>query len=173
MIETQRLIIKSWQEDQVQDFLELTQDDGLNLHLITHYRQPDAEAALKWIRSARQVNQETRLGKWAVWEKDSSTLIGLGGLTPWQFDGEKMVDITYRFREAAWGKGYGMELAKALCQYAFDEINLPEITATITPDNIGSKKILEKLGMNFDRRILLLNVETDMFRLEKENFPRA
>ncbi|MEK2645031.1 GNAT family N-acetyltransferase [Bdellovibrio sp. BCCA] len=170
MIETERLEIKPWLESQTQDFFNLTQDNGFNLHLITIYRQTDHASALNWIRTSIQLYNETRLGKWGVWEKSTGSLIGIGGLTPWQYNNENLVDITYRLRETAWGKGYGLEIAKALCDHAFQKLNLSEITATVTPDNAASKKILEKLGMKFDRRILLLDVETDLFRLKKADF---
>lgn len=165
LIETERLEVKPWVESQAVEFFELTRDDGFNLHPITVYRQPDLESAIRWIRSQNQLFAETRLGKWAVWEKASGAVIGIGGLTPWPLDGEKLVDITYRLRESAWGKGYGMELARALCGYAFGELGLAGITATITPGNFASKKILEKLGMRFDRKIQLLGGETDLYRL--------
>jgi RimJ/RimL family protein N-acetyltransferase len=78
---------------------------------------------------------------------------------------EQLVDITYRLKESAWGKGYGLELATALRDYGFETLNLPQITATITPDNVPSKKIAEKLGLRFDRQIILHGVLTDLFRM--------
>ena len=165
MISTNRLEIKTWLTEQAADFFELTQDDGFNLYPITVYRQLDVDAARRWIAAAIEQHHRTRMGKWAVWEKSTGVLIGLGGLTPWQYEGEELVDITYRLRTSAWGKGYGTELAGALRDYAFGELGLPEITATVTPDNQASKKVLERLGMTFDRRMTLLGVETDLFRL--------
>jgi len=47
------------------------------------------------------------------------------------------------------------------------ELGLDQITATITPDNLPSKKIAEKLGMKFDRHILLLGVPTELYRLHR------
>lgn len=169
VINTSRLKIAPWTEAQAAAFFELSNDDGFNSYPITKYRQPDLSSARSWINGAAALYQKTRLGKLAIWEIATDTLVGMGGLTPWSLEGEELVDLTYRFKRSAWGQGYGTEAATALVKYAFDELHLPMITATITPDNIPSKKVAEKLGMKFDKRILLLGVETDLYRLRDES----
>ena len=157
MFTSSRLIIREWKEEDAGAFFELTQDAGLNLYPINIYRQTSQKTALNWIRKAK--------GKFAVIEMKSGELIGMGGLTQWFWEEEELFDITYRLRESAWGKGYGWELAEALTKHGLHTLRLPQITATITPDNILSKKIAEKLGFIFDKRILLNNVPTDLYRL--------
>jgi ribosomal-protein-alanine N-acetyltransferase len=159
MFTSVRLLIRAWKESDAEAFYELTQDEGFNLHPINVYRQKNVDTAREWIRKVK--------GKLAVFEKESGKLIGMGGLTPWTWEGEELFDITYRLRESAWGKGYGWELAEALVHHGFRELGLEQITATITPDNLPSKKIAEKLGMKFDRHILLLGVPTDLYRLRR------
>ena len=160
MISTSRLEIKPFTDADAQSFFDLASDDGFNAYSIKIYRQQNLETARQWIID----NQNS---KWAVWEKSSGILLGVGGLTPWELEGEKLVDITYRLRSLAQGKGYGLELAKALVEYGFNKLNLKEITATITPDNIPSIKLAEKLGMKFDQTIILFGVTTDVYRLIK------
>jgi ribosomal-protein-alanine N-acetyltransferase len=159
MFTSERLLIRAWEESDAKAFYELTQDEGFNLYPINVYRQKSIDTAREWIRKVK--------GKLAVFEKESGKLIGMGGLTPWTWEGEELIDITYRLRESAWGKGYGWELAEALVHHGFRELGLDQITATITPDNLPSKKIAEKLGMKFDRHIVLLGVPTDLYRLRR------
>lgn len=139
------------------DFYELSKDDGFTLFTITDYRQTSVESARQWILKTK--------GKYAVIEKETGKLLGMGGLTPWKWKDEDLIDITYRLRTSAQGKGFGMELARALVEYGFNVLKLSQITATITPDNIPSKKMAEKLGMKFDQRIELFGVPTDLYRL--------
>jgi|JI7StandDraft_1071085.scaffolds.fasta_scaffold30685_2 ribosomal-protein-alanine N-acetyltransferase len=157
MLTTQRLLIRPWEIDDAEAFLSLTRDAGFMAFLITDYRQKNIHSAEAWIR--------TQKGKYAVLDQEFGEVIGMGGLTPWILEEEPLVDITYRLKESAWGKGYGWELAKALRDYGFDTQNLSQITATITPDNIPSKKIADKLGLRFDRQIILHGIVTDLFRL--------
>lgn len=153
--------IRSWKVEDAAAFYELSNDDGFTLFPITNYRQESIESACEWIK--------THPEKYGVWIKETSELIGMGGLTPWQCEGEELIDITYRLRTSAMGKGYGWELAKALAEHGFHKLGLLQITATITPDNYPSKKIAEKLGMKFDKRIELLGVPTDLYRLRQFN----
>ncbi len=169
MIITERLIIQPWSEGKASDFFELSRDEGFTLFPITIYRQESVETAREWIRAALELNRTTTLGKWAVMEKKSSALIGLCGLTPWDFREEKLVDITYRLRQSAWGKGFGLEVARALVDFGFNKQNLDQITATITPDNTASKNVAKKLGMIFDQSFILKEVPTDLYRLYKTN----
>jgi RimJ/RimL family protein N-acetyltransferase len=155
MITTARLSIRPFTEIDAPAFFDLARDEGFRQFPITDYRQRDVAAAQEWIR--------THTTKWGVWH--SSQLIGLGGLTPWDCDGEALVDMTYRLRESAWGQGFGLELARALVRHGFEELRLAQITATITPDNVASQRIAAKLGMVFDRRIILKGVPTEFYRL--------
>lgn len=166
LIETKQLLIDFWEEEMVEDFFDLTEDHGFTLFPITVYKQKNLESALEWIRQMRDLNLSTSLGKYAVRDKEKKGLIGMGGLTPWSYDGEELIDITYRLRESAWGKGLGLELASRLCHFGLKELHLSQLSATITPDNIASKKIAEKIGLKLDKRILLLGVETELYRLE-------
>ena len=161
MVTTQRLIIRPFHAEDAEAFFELTQDAGFNAFPITIYRQKNLEEALSWINMNALHGS---LGKYAVIEKVSKSLIGMGGLTPWEWEGEKLVDITYRIRESHWGKGLGRELAQALMNYGLKDLYLNNITATITPDNGPSVKIATELGLKFDQTITLLGVTTDLYR---------
>lgn len=157
MIDTERLNIRLFEEKDAQDFYELTLDDGFNLFPITIYRQESPASALAWIKK--------NTCKYGVFEKASGKLIGMGGLTPWQHREENLTDVTWRLKQIAWGKGFGMELAKGLLNYGLNTLKLNNLTATITPDNEASKKIAEKLGMTFSEHITLKDVPTDLYRL--------
>lgn len=157
MIKTSRLLIKPWTAEDAAAFYELSLDAGFTLFPINVYLQTSVESAREWIKASA--------GKYAVWEIESGKLIGMGGLTPWSHNEEKLIDITYRLRESAWNKGYGLELASGLVDYGFNILKLPEITATITPDNKASKAIAAKLGFKFDKPIILKSVPTDLYRL--------
>jgi ribosomal-protein-alanine N-acetyltransferase len=170
MWRTPRLSIRPFLASEAASFLALTQDEGFRSHPITDYRQSGVQSAQAWLTNALQLNAETGLGKWAVCDSVGDALIGMGGLTPWTFEGEQMVDVTYRLRTSAWGRGLGSELAAGLLRGGFHERRLTEITATITPDNVASSKIAARLGMRYDRRITLLGVATELYRLSAADF---
>jgi ribosomal-protein-alanine N-acetyltransferase len=58
--------------------------------------------------------------------------------------------IGYSLNKAYWKNGYGTETAKALIEFGFAKLRLHRIYATCDPANVGSKRILEKIGMKYE-----------------------
>lgn len=56
-------------------------------------------------------------------------------------------DIAYFLNSNYWGRGYATEAAHALLQYGFKELGLERIIALCEPENIASRRVMEKLGM--------------------------
>lgn len=160
MFETQRLIVKAWTDEDAESFLNLSRDRGLTDNTITLYEQKTLEDAKDWIKKNPT--------KWAVWEKASHSIIGLGGITPIAFENEILPDVTYRIRESHWGKGLGPELARGIVDYAFQVQKRAELTITITPENLSSAKIGLGLGFTFEKEIMLYGVKTHLYRLVPE-----
>ena len=59
------------------------------------------------------------------------------------------IDLGYRFKKEAWGKGYATEAAYASIKYGFEKLQLKCITGRAEIKNIGSWKVLEKCGMTY------------------------
>lgn len=62
-------------------------------------------------------------------------------------EGSKEGWIGYGFKQEFWGKGYGLEVAKAIVAFGFEDLRLHRIYATCHVDNLRSENILKKLGM--------------------------
>jgi ribosomal-protein-alanine N-acetyltransferase len=95
------------------------------------------------------------LGFWAVEERENNTFVGSICLRPaldfpladeLQYTHDEY-ELGYRLRTAIWGKGYATELSRALIDRAFTELQLPNIVAATSIENIASWKVMEKVGM--------------------------
>lgn len=86
-------------------------------------------------------------GFYKVELKSDGTTIGTCGIVkrPTLDD----VDIGFGFLDRFTGKGYAYEAAKATLNYAIDTLNIPRIIAITDPNNIRSKKLLEKIGLKY------------------------
>ena len=86
-------------------------------------------------------------GRWAVIEKTTNEFLGWCGLkyTP-ELD---EYDIGFRFFKKYWNQGYATESAKACLNLGFDKYSLTEIVGRAMTENIGSIKVLEKIGMSY------------------------
>lgn len=58
-----------------------------------------------------------------------------------------IASIWYKLHPSFWGKGYATEAAKAILKFGFEEVGLHRIEAGCAVDNIGSVRVLEKIGM--------------------------
>jgi RimJ/RimL family protein N-acetyltransferase len=58
--------------------------------------------------------------------------------------------LDFAYAAKSWGKGYATEAARALIGFGFDTLRLRKTTATCSPDNIGSARVLTKLGMRME-----------------------
>lgn len=96
---------------------------------------------------------ESRLPHWSpgaehwlclvVREHDSQHPLGVTGFIPRE---PAIAEVGYLFAAAAQGKGYGTESLRRVCEYAFTDIGLHRLTATVTAGNLASRRLLEKVG---------------------------
>lgn len=92
-------------------------------------------------------------GLWLVELKGSETPIGMCGLL--QRDTLSDVDIGFAFLPSYRSRGYALESAAAVMDYGRKVLGLKRIVAIANEDNAGSIRVLEKIGMSFDRMIRL------------------
>lgn len=106
----------------------------------------DEEARVTYKKYIDYRAQIPEMGAWAVFL--NKEFIGLAVIVHIEAKPEnEKVEFGYRLARAAWGKGYATEIAKALVQYAFEDLKLTEIYGTTDPDNVVSQKVLLKAGL--------------------------
>ncbi|MGL5058941.1 MAG: GNAT family N-acetyltransferase [Microcoleus sp.] len=86
-------------------------------------------------------------GLWAILDRETNRLIGDGGL---RFLGNTPdVEVGYLLAKAYWGKGLATEIAAASIKYGFEVLHLDKIVAVADPENIASRRVMEKVGMKY------------------------
>ena len=116
---------------------------------------PNTEEETKdFIRRATASHREKprRNHQFAVIRKEEDKLIGSCGLNVSNPD-HKEAWIGYCFNRHYWKKGYATEAARRLLMFGFDELQLHRICATCDPQNKGSVRVLEKVGMRREGRL--------------------
>lgn len=109
--------------------------------------------------------QRFGFGLYLVLLKDGIRPIGMCGLL--KRDTLPDVDIGYAFRPEFWSKGYAFESAAAVLAHGRDAFGLQRIVAITSPDNAGSKALLEKLGLRYEETLnLSADRDTDLFAIE-------
>ncbi len=105
------------------------------------------EKLISFIRS--EIEEENKV--WAVVMAENKELIGLAGFVNNNKDGMAN-ELAYMFRESAWGKGFGAEIAEGLVNHGFQVLGFEEIRADVSIKNIGSVKILDKF-LNREKQV--------------------
>lgn len=98
-------------------------------------------------------NVEQGWGLWQVNITESDTFIGWVLIRPMDFFTESPnfsdIEIGWRFKYSSWGKGYASEAATALVNVIAAQPDVKAISATALKENLGSIRVMQKLGMKF------------------------
>jgi RimJ/RimL family protein N-acetyltransferase len=92
--------------------------------------------------------------------RDAQTPIGICGLV--KRDGLDDVDVGYAFLPQYWSKGYASEAASAVLDYARNTLGIRRVLGITTPDNASSIRVLERVGLKFERMVKLPGEKTEL-----------
>lgn len=107
----------------------------------------DAEAAMT--AGALKLYKDYGYGPYGVVLKGVDTPIGICGL--FRREGLDEPDIGFAILPGHCGKGYAYEASRAVLDYARDKLEIPNLTAIVSPDNEASVGLIRKLGLRFER----------------------
>lgn len=99
-------------------------------------------------RLEKEIHNETTYGVqyWPIFSLSTNELIGCCGLRPYR---KNEYEIGFHLRPQFWGKGYAMEAATAVIDYAFSDLKAESLFAGHNPNNVASSKVLRKLGFQY------------------------
>jgi [ribosomal protein S5]-alanine N-acetyltransferase len=143
-LETDRLLLRSLQPQDVAQMIVLVTDPSVTRFL---GGPRDAEQVRTTLQNELVIPPRGRLGQWPVLLKATGTFVGGCGLISKEIEGVTEVELVYAFVASAWGKGYATEIGLALLGFATEELRLTRVVALIDPENLPSKRVAEKLGM--------------------------
>jgi RimJ/RimL family protein N-acetyltransferase len=153
IIETKRLILRSWTQDDAPAFFLINQDPKVLKFLPGPLNQKQVVA---FILFAQQQQAERGYSFFAAELKATGQLIGFIGLNYTDAQGEfgapfsPAVEIGWRLGSPHWEKGYATEGAGACLDYGLNEVGLKEIVSFTVPANRRSIRVMEKIGMERD-----------------------
>jgi [ribosomal protein S5]-alanine N-acetyltransferase len=164
-IETPRLILREFVRSDLQALASIFVDPlAMKFSTMGVYSTAQTEKAIdRFINSYKQFG----FGFWAITLKERDLLIGYCGLAIDRIDNRDEPEIGYRLDSKFWGKGFATEAASASIHYGFDSIELPYILGAAQRQNVASIRVLEKLGMTFDRKTIFREVPMDVYKIVK------
>ena len=149
LLETKRLILREWKDEDIPLFVAMNQDQRV-MEFFPALRTPqESKDGVEW---HRRHFKEHGFCCYAAELKATGEFIGFVGLStpPYQTHFTPCVEIGWRLAHAFWGKGYATEAAKAALKSGFEKHNLKEIVSFTSVLNQSSMRVMEKIGLKRD-----------------------
>jgi len=148
LIETERLLLREITLDDKEELFKLHSDPEVQKYTGEPLVE-SIEEMEKAIKARISDYEKYGFGRWATILKNEMQFVGWAGLAylP-EFD---EIDLGYRFLPEYWGKGIATEASHAILAYGFDQLKLRKIIAIAMKENKASFKVMEKVGMEFDK----------------------
>ena len=104
-------------------------------------------------------------GPWAVIEQSSGRLVGHAGLRLLREMNDE-TEILYMLDDTVWGRGYATQASIAARDLAFGPLALPRLIGMALPDNAASIRVLEKVGLRFERVVRFADLDVVYYGLD-------
>lgn len=143
-LSTQRLRLRPWHLDDVEFFVAMDMDPDVGRYLYPHGPPVEAERRAEMQQRISQ-GQPDQGCIWTVEWAESGKRLGRCGVHPLR--DSDLIEIGYRYITAAWGNGVATEAAERVLDYGFRDFNFDPIVGVTHPDNAGSQRVLQKIGL--------------------------
>lgn len=153
ILETERLVLRRLTEGDADFILRLLNEPSW-IRFIGDRGVRTLEGAREYIARGPAASYERHgFGLYLVGLKGGGAPAGICGLI--KRDALEDADIGFAFLPEFWGRGYAYEAAAATLGHAQRDLGLKRVAAVVAPDNESSIRLLEKLGLSFERMITL------------------
>jgi [ribosomal protein S5]-alanine N-acetyltransferase len=160
ILETERLILRHLATDDAEFMFELLNDPSFIQNIGDRHIQTIDDACRYIVNGPIASYAKNGFGLWLVVLKETNESMGMCGLI--RRDTLEDVDIGYALLPRFWSNGYASEAARAAKAYAKDVVGLKRLVAIVDPTNEGSIRVLEKLGLHYEKMVRLSADDIDL-----------
>jgi len=139
---TERLILRDWSKSDLEEYALIVSDPEVMKHIGSGLPRPLSYAE-EFIDNALRHQESRGWMRFAVEHSKTGRLMGFCGLE----DKNGRLDFGWRYARDFWGAGYGYEAAAAALWVSQNTFKLKKITSQSYAENVGSIRIIEKMGM--------------------------
>jgi RimJ/RimL family protein N-acetyltransferase len=145
-LRTRRLLLRRWLPEDRPAFAAMNADPRVMEFLPKALSREESDATADRIEAHFA---ERGFGLWAVEVPGVAPFIGFVGLATPRFTAPftPCIEIGWRLAAEHWGRGYATEGARAAIEFGLGPAGLDEILSFTVPDNVRSRRVMEKIGM--------------------------
>ncbi len=149
--QTDRLRLEPIGSHHAEDLFRLHIDEKIAQWFDGPWTREHARARARSFESSWEVDG---ISKWMAYDLRTGDLVGRGGLSRWDFEGHRHLELGWALRGDWHGKGYATEMGRAGLDVAFQELGAELVYAFTEPENEPSRAVMDRLGMSFVRDIV-------------------
>jgi RimJ/RimL family protein N-acetyltransferase len=166
-IRTPRLLLHRPTLDDLDDLIRMNSDPRV-MATLGGVRTPEVTRGY----FDRQVAhwEEHGFGWWIVRQPGTGEFIGRGGIRWVPIDGSDQVEVGYGLMSEFWGKGLATELARESLRIGYTILNLPEIVSFTLPTNLASRRVMEKIGLHYEKDTIYADLPHVLYRQTAEQW---
>ena len=149
MLNTDRLLLRRWKTSDRAPFAEMNADPRVMEYFPGTLTRQESDAFVDRIEAHFENHG---FGLFAAELKADSSFIGFIGLHVASFQAHftPAVEIGWRIAQPYWNQGLAYEGSREVIRFAFDRLRLDGLVSFTVPENLASRRLMEKLGMTHD-----------------------
>lgn len=167
ILESNRLRFATWVNEDWEEFRKLTADPLVVRYITTGEPWPD-ERVQEFVARQCENWEKYRICLWKLLPKDSDSLMGICGLQ--HLPGGPDVEIGWWLAPSHWGQGLATEAARQALAYGFEVRNIERIVAIAQAANRDSLRVMDRIGMHFEREAIHKGIRVVLYAIEREQF---
>lgn len=163
-VETARMVGERLAHKHISEFSALMRDPLVARTLWPTGTSPTEPEVLELLEWKIEHWDRYGFGHWLLRDRASAATVGRGGLQHALVEGLDEVEAGWAITPKRWGQGLATELALASIEVGFGQLGLTEIVAFTLPDNLASRRVMEKAGLAHEREIVHVGLPHVLYR---------
>lgn len=167
-LQTERLLLRAMREDDLDGYEAMFSDE----RVYEWFGGQVVDRAEMWRSIAMHLGHWVLrgYGQWSLENRVTGELVGRAGL--WQPEGWPGLEVGWAVAPALWKRGYATEAGTAARDWAFENLDVEELVSVTLPHNAASRRVMEKIGLTYDRTELVAGHEQVVYRILRSEWAR-
>lgn len=167
-IETERLRLRMYTVKDADEQFRITSDAEFRRYFPPQFFNPTRDNVLVSIGRILEHWNQLGFGYWVVELKEEARMVGYCGLH--HLAPTKEVEVLYGIEHEQWRKGLTTEAARASLRFGFEEMKFERIMAVTDPANLGSRRVMEKCGMKYEKDAVYFETPVVYYAVNREDY---
>jgi ribosomal-protein-alanine N-acetyltransferase len=163
-VQTDRLLLERLELEHEREVSVLLRDPRVARTLTADGLPPSEREVRDGLRAKITHWERHGFGLWMARDRSTGEMVGRGGLQHTVVDSAAEIEVGWAIVPERWGQGLATELARAAVDVAAEPLHLPEIVAFTLPDNVASRRVMEKAGFTYARDVLHIGLPHVLYR---------